>query len=108
MDVVLSHQDGVVGAPGFLSPFGNGESLRQVVQLLEGVFHLDAVAEMVGIDVLFKLLFEAVAYHKDHLAKAGTDGVVHRVVHDDFAVGAHAVHLFQSAVAAAHTGSKNK
>ena len=45
---------------------------------------------------------------KDNFSEAGMDGVVDGVVHDDFAVGANAVHLFEAAVPASHSGSKNK
>ena len=106
VDGLLGHQDGVVGAPGFLAAFGHLEAFGQIVQLLEHILHLDAVAEMLGVDFRFELLLKAVADNKDHFAESGADGVVDRIVHDDFAVGAYAVHLFQSAVAAAHTGSQ--
>ena len=94
----------MIGAPRFLTAFGYFEPLGQIVQLLEDILHLDAVAEMLGIDFGFELLLKAVTDDKDHLAKTGTNGVVDRIVHDNLAIGAHAVHLFQSAVAAAHSG----
>ena len=42
VDGVFCHEDGVVGAPGFLPAFGDGEASGQLVEFLEDVFHLDA------------------------------------------------------------------
>ena len=108
MDGVLGHEDGVVGAPGLLASFGDGEAGRQLVEFLEDILHGDAVAVVVGIDVLLELLGEGAADDEDHFAEAGADGVVDAVVEDGLAVRAYAVHLLQSAVAAAHAGSQNK
>jgi hypothetical protein len=71
------------------------------------ILDLNAVAEMLGIDFLLEGLGKVVPDDKDHFAETGADGVVDRIIHDDFAVRAYAVHLFESTVAAAHAGSKN-
>ena len=98
----------MVGAPGFLTTLGDGEAGGELVEFLEDILDGDAATEVVGIDVAFEFLLEGVADDEDHLAEAGADGIFDAVVHDDFAVGAYAVHLFESAVAAAHAGSQNK
>ena len=103
---ILGHQNGVVGAPGFLSSFRHFETFRQVVKFLEHIFHINTVAKVFGIYLGFEFLFETMTYHKHHFAKSGAYGVVNGVVHNDFAVRPNAVHLFQSTVAAAHSGSK--
>ena len=106
MYYILGHEDGVVGAPGLFAAFGHMEAFRQIIELLEDILHSNAVAEVLGIDFGFEFLFKAVADDEDHFAETGADGVVDRIVHDDFAVGAYAVHLLQAAVTAAHTSGK--
>ena len=97
----------MVRPPRFFTTFRHFETFRQAVQFLEYIFHFYAVAEMFCIDFRFELLFKAVADYKYHLSESCADGIVNGVIHDDFPVGAYAVHLFQSAVAAAHASGKN-
>ena len=108
VDELLGHEDGVVGPPGLLATFGDGEAGGQAVELLIGVLHLDAVSVVLGIDARLELLLKGVADDEDHLAEAGADGVFNAVVEDDFPVGAEAVELLETAVAATHAGGKDE
>ena len=108
VDHLLGHEDGVVGAPRLLAPRRHAEARRQLVELLVDVLHGDAATVALGVDVGTEGLVEGVTDDEDHLAEAGTDGVLHAVVEDGLAVRPYAVHLFQPTIAATHTGSQNK
>ena len=103
IDDFLCGQDGMAGAPGLDPTLGDGVTGREVLHLLEGVAHLHVVRHPLTYGLPESVL-DLVLDDKDHRLKARPTGVVERVVDDKFSVGTHRVHLFQSTVAAAHTG----
>ena len=106
-DDVAGGQDRVAGAPGFLAAFGNLKSRRDVVEILEGVFHRQNMRVFVA-DFDAEFFLEVMSDHEDDLAEIGSDGVENGIVHDDFAGGAHRIDLLETAVTAAHAGRQNK
>ncbi len=59
-------------------------------------------------DLFAEILFEILAYYKHNLAESGVYGIIDRVVHDCFSVGAEAVELLEAAITASHAGCKNE
>ena len=106
-DMVAGGINSVTGTPGLGAPFGRSETLRQVIHLLIGVIHLDFALEAAA-DDLFEGLFQLLFNDKYHLAEAGQNGIMYRIINNDLAVGAQRVDLLQTAVAAAHTGGQNQ
>ena len=75
---------------------------------LEG-FSVDGLdTGVLGLDGLLHIGLEGLADDIDDLAEAGFHGVVDGIVDDGFSVGAEAVHLLESAVAAAHAGGQDE
>ncbi len=114
VDDVLGHQDRMGGAPG-LHAFGvEGEAGGDLVQLLgdEDEFQGLAVhglhAGVLGLDRLFHVGLKGLPDDIDDFAESGFHGIVDGIVDDGFTVGAEAVHLLESAIAAAHAGSQDK
>ena len=114
MDDVLRHQDGVGGAPGLHALGIEREAGGDLVQLLgdedelEG-FSVDGLdTGVLGLDGLLHIGLEGLADDIDDLAETGFHGVVDGIVDDGFSVGAEAVHLLESAVAAAHAGGQDE
>ena len=99
--------DRVAGAPGLGAAGRRNKAPGQVLQGLIGVFHLDAVLKTAA-DDLPEGILQFPLDDKDHLAEAGQNGVVYRIINNDLTVGAQRVDLLQSAVTAAHTGSQNQ
>ena len=114
MDDVLRHQDGVGGAPGLYALGVQGEPGRNLVQLLGDEAELEGLsvdgfhAGVAGLDVLFHVGLEVFPDDVDDLAETGFHGVVDGIVDDGLSVGAEAVHLLESAVAAAHAGGQDE
>ena len=102
---ILGHQHGVVRTPGLHATLRHRATLGQVIELLEDKLHLDLTTETLLREDLAELLLKSVANHKYHLAKAGTNGIVDRIINNGLVVGAYTVHLLQGAVARSHTGS---
>ena len=94
----------MAGAPGLDTALRDGITGRQVLHLLEGVTHLHMLCHPLAYR-LPKGSFDLVLDDKDHRLKARPTGVVERVVNDKFPVWPHRIHLFQSTITAAHTGS---
>ena len=63
---------------------------------------------VLGLDGLFHIGLEGLADDVDDLAEAGFHGVVDGIVDNGLTVGAEAVHLLESAVAAAHAGGEDE
>ena len=57
---------------------------------------------------LAEIFLEVLANYEYHFTEAGLKGVVNRVIHDGFTVGAQRVELLETAVAATHACSKYK
>ena len=97
----------MIGAPWFYAPLGAGEAFGQRVELLEAQLY-GHMALILAEHFLPEVLFEVLTYDEHYLAEAGLYGVVNRIVHYRFAVGAEPVKLFQAAVTAAHSGSQQQ
>ena len=114
LDDILGHQHGVGGTPGFLALRVEDIALGNLVQFLGHEDELqrravDAFDILVfGPDGLLHLLTEILADDIDDLAESGLDGIINRIVDDGFSVGADAIHLFESSIAAAHSGGQDK
>ena len=102
-----AEQNGLRGAPRLGAAGGNGEARRNIFERLENVLDRNAFLKARA-DDLAKLLFDVLADDKDELAEAGAKSVEDRVVDDGFAGGANGIDLLEAAIAAAHSGSKNK
>ena len=97
----------MVCTPGFRAVGGAGISFGEGIDSLEhnfGGYYTFVFAQYFFAEVSLEIL----ADYEHYFAEAGADSVVHRVVHDSFAVGAEAVELLETSVAAAHSGSKYK
>ncbi len=97
----------MVCTPGFGTVGRNGEPFGQSVEALEHYFHRN-LALIFRKNFLTEVFFDVLANHEHNFAESGADCIKYRVVHDGLALGAYAVKLFQTAVAAAHTGCKYK
>ena len=106
-DDVLAHEYSMIGSPWLHASFRNAESLGQCIERLEAEF-AGNLTFILGEDLGAELLLEVLADNPDDAAKASLDGVVDAIVHDGFTIGAQPVKLFQTTVAAAHAGSKQK
>ena len=93
---------GVGGAPGLFTSFRHGKAFRQVVQGLEGVIHLN-LAGKAAADLFLENIFKVTADNEYHFSKTGPDGIINRIVENDFTIGTHRVKLLETAVTATHT-----
>ncbi len=97
----------MVGTPWFCAVCRASVALGQRVKALEHNFNR-YVTFVFGQYFFAEVLLEVFAYYENNLAESGVYGIVDRIVHDGFAVGSESVKLFETSVAAAHAGSKNK
>ena len=107
MNHIFAHEYGMIGSPRFLASFGYCKSRRQIVQILKDEFNRDAVRVFEN-NLIAKVLFEDTTDNKDYLTETCLDGIVDRVVHYGFAIGAKSIELLETSITAAHTGSKYK
>lgn len=105
-DEMLTREDGMCGSPGFGSAFRQGISGGEAVEFLKGVVDLDAGFKAAA-DLLFKFSFKIPAYDEDDIAEASFDGVEYGVFDESLTVGTERIHLFETAIAAAHAGGHN-
>ena len=78
---VLAHQYGMVGTPGLLAAFGNGEPFGQCIQTLEAEF-AGYVSLVLRQYLCTELLFEILADYPYNLAESCLDSIVDAVIHD--------------------------
>ena len=97
----------MAGAPGFLAARGDREARRDIVEILEGVFHRKHMGVFVA-DFDSEFFLEVMPDDEDDLAEISSDRVENGIVHDDFPGGAHGVDLLKTAVTAAHAGRQDK
>ena len=93
-------------APGLFPTGRDTIAFRQVIQSLISVLHLDPFSNPAAhqlLEVRLNFSFD----HKNHRLKAGPPGIIYGIVNDALAMAAYGIHLFQSAVAAAHTSSQH-
>ena len=102
VNLILCAHDGVHRAVG-LGTLGRGnETAGKGIIFLIGVGDLHLFGDLVA-DHFTEHLVHTAADDKNHLIKTGFDGIIDGVFHQDFTVGANAVHLFVTAV----TGSES-
>ena len=89
------------GSPGLHPLFGNAVSFRQVVKLLEHVSDIQAFFEAVP-HLLTEFLLKIPPDHKNDAGKSCANGVIDRIIQQSFTGRSDRIHLFQSAVTAAH------
>ena len=97
VDKRLCGQNRVAGAPGLDTALRDGEALRQLVQLLERVFHVHHLGDTVA-DGRLKGILDLVLDDKNDRLKACAAGIVERVIHNDLPIAAHRVDLLHAAV----------
>ena len=105
LDDVLTHQHGMIGAPGLYTTFWNLKSLGQVVDTLEAELarHMTFVFRK---NLGAELLLEVLTDHPYYLTKTSLNGVIYRIIHDGLPVGSQTIQLLQSAIAASHSSSQ--
>ena len=94
------------GAPGLDALLGNGAALRQTVELLEDVAHIEVFLHAPadgGLEVLLDLMLD----DEDDAPKACAVGVEERKVDDRVAVIVHGLDLLEPAETAADAGGEN-
>src|SRR5699024_4655867 len=99
-------EDCMCCTPGFHTSFRHFESLRDVVQILERVFHIHDLRHSVS-DSLFKICLILFLDDKDDLFKSCPLCIKNREIHNDMSFFVHRVDLLQSAVPASHTCRHN-
>ena len=73
------------------------------MDLLEDIIHIDFSFELLNKD--FAEFFGNVFLdHKDHLAEAGTDGIINGIIDNGLTRWADPVELFQASITATDTG----
>ena len=106
-DEVFTHEYGVVGTPRFAALRVVAASCRYFIDRLETDLALYFTFVLTQYDAA-EIILEVLADDKHDLAKTCAKRIIDTVVQDSLAVRAQAVHLFQSSVAAAHSGRQNK
>ena len=101
VDEVLCRQNGVAGAPGLDTALRHGKACGQLIQLLEGVFHVHGLGYTLA-DGCLESILDLMLDNKDHRLKACAAGIVKGIIHDHLTVRPHRVDLLHAAVAAAH------
>ena len=101
VDYVPRRQNRLTGAPWLHPIRRHGIPLRQVGQGLIGIAHVH-IGFYAAADLCLKIFLNLMLDNEHNGFKPRPAGVKHRVVQNDFSIGANRVHLLQSAVAAAH------
>lgn len=112
-DHILRHQHGMGGTPGLYSLGIEGEAGGNLVQFLGYENELQGCA-VHALDVRiflghkgFHVFEEVFTDDVDHLSESGLHGIVDGIIDNGLSGRPQAVHLFESAITAAHSGSKN-
>ena len=103
VDLGRGAQHGVSGAPRLRAAVGHGVALRQCVELLIGIAHVERRGHGRA-DALAKLLGGLLLDDEHDLAEARAVGVKERIVQQKMAVLIHGRRLLRPSEAAAHTG----
>ena len=96
----------MAGAPGLDPPLRHRIALRQHLQLLVDVLHLEILLHSLA-DKVFEVLLNFMLDDKGHLPKPCPVSVVQGEVNDGVAVIVHCGDLLESAETAAHTRRQN-
>ena len=97
-------QHRVAGAPGLGASLRDGVAGGDIVQLLIGVTDLHGAFFQPLADGFHEVLADGFLDDDNSGIETGFVGVIKGIVQNRFALTSHRVDLFQSAVAAAHTG----
>ena len=95
----------MVRTPRLRAALGAGEAFGQVVEGLEYQFAGD-VTLVFRDDFIAEILFEVLADDEYQFTESSMNGIIDGVVHDGFTMRTQTVELFQTSVAAAHSGSE--
>ena len=106
VDTVSGGQHGMGSAPGLDPAVRDIQALRQVFQALEGIAHRHAPADPIAYRPAEVGLHLPGDDENDGL-KPGAPGVKNGIVDQTLSAAAHAVHLLQAAVPAAHSGGQD-
>ena len=94
-------QQGLAGAPGLAPGAGKADALRQLLQTLVGIGDFHAQPGTDRLDPvpydLTEVLFNVSADDKYDFAEAGLDGVMDRVINNQFAAGPYGLQLLDAA-----------
>ena len=100
-------KDSLAGSPWFFAVFRAGEAFRKVMHVLEHIRNVCKLLHTVS-DNGTEFVFDVFSDDKNDLVKAGFQGIVDGIIHDDLAIGANRSQLFDaSAKTAADTGCHN-
>ena len=86
----------LTGSPRLGPCFSFFKTIRQIRQLLIGISHRTDLFNPVA-DDFFKILFQILPDDEYHLIESGFQGIMNRIVHDDFSRWAHSFQLLDSA-----------
>jgi hypothetical protein len=75
------------------------ETLREAVELLKYILHINLMSKALSIEYLLKILRKRVADNKDNLTETCANSIIYRVVDDSLTIRAYAIHLLERAVA---------
>ena len=88
-------------SPWLRTAFRYAVALRQLIELLEHVFHLHVFRHAVS-DLLLKLFFDGLLNNEYHLLESGFHRIVNRKVNDLVTVWVYRVNLLKTAITAPH------
>ena len=94
------------GAPGLRPPLRYSEALRELVNLLEHIPHVEILLHAGAYGVL-EVLLDGVLDDEYHLAKAGLPCVIQGIVNNAVSLIVNWGNLLQSAETGTHSGSHN-
>lgn len=96
---IFGRQHRLSGAPGFGAAFR--QLSRDIADILEGVVHFHAALSADGFDSVSdnfsEIRFDILSDDKNNFVKAGFDGIVDGIIHNDVAVGIYRFQLFNAA-----------
>ena len=106
-DQIASGANRMTGAPRLGATLRNGKASGEIIERLVCVSDFDFSCKT-STDARLECLGKIATNDEDHALETCADGIIDRVVQYGFAIGAHGVHLLQSAVAGTHAGSQNQ
>ena len=88
-------KNGLAGSPRFGTAFRFCKACRQIIELLECIFHLCDFADAVADDFL-EIFLQILADDEDYFVEAGFQCIVDGIIHDDLPVWSYWLKLFDS------------
>ena len=103
IDHTLAHKNRVVRTPRLCTVGRAGKSFRQSVGRLKHDLHRHMTL-IFGNDLFTKILLEILSDDKHYFSESRFNGIIDRVVHDGFSIGAKRIKLLETSVPATHAG----